>query len=225
MRSATEARGWADDGYRLLLESVDGLTDAELDDPCALPGWGRRHLLAHVASNAEAIGRLLTWARTGVESRMYASPDQRAADITAGATRPDLRGWLRDSAAALSRAMDDLPDDAWRHEVVTAQGRVVQATETTWMRARETCIHAVDLGTGTTFDDLPEGFLAALVADVAAWRAARPGPAITLTTPLTHHEFGADPPLTRLDLPVTTAAAWLTGRRPAADLPVLPTWL
>ncbi|MCE0767295.1 maleylpyruvate isomerase family mycothiol-dependent enzyme [Pseudonocardia kujensis] len=224
MTPPAETRGWADAGFRLLLDGVDGLSDAELDAPCGLTGWNRRHLLAHVASNAEAIGRLLDWARTGVESRMYASPDQRAADITAGATRPDLRQWLRDSATTLARAMDDLPEEAWGHEVVTAQGRVVQATETTWMRARETCIHAVDLGTGTTFDDLSEGFLTALVADVAAWRADRPGPAFTLTTPRTRHEFGDDPPPTRLDLPLATAAAWLTGRH-GADLPALPGWL
>lgn len=225
MRSGAEASGWADDGLRLLLKGVDGLTDEELDVPCALLGWSRRHLLAHVASNAEAIGRLLDWARTGVENPMYSSADQRSADITAGATRPDLRSWVRESAAALARAMDDLPRDAWDHEVVTAQGRVVPATETTWMRARETCIHAVDLGVGVTFGDLPEGFLAALVADVAAWRAARPGPAVTLATPPARHEFGDEQPAVAVELPLAAAASWLTGRPTGADLPALPGWM
>ena len=79
-------RAWAQEGTRLLLAGLDRLDDASLDEPCALPDWPRRHLLAHVASNAEAIGRLLTWARTGVETPMYASPEQRAADIETGAT-------------------------------------------------------------------------------------------------------------------------------------------
>ncbi|GAA1828113.1 mycothiol-dependent maleylpyruvate isomerase NagL [Pseudonocardia ailaonensis] len=225
MTAGARARGWADDGFLLLLKGIDGLTEADLDDDCALPGWSRRHLLAHVASNAEAVGRLLAWARTGVETPMYSSPDQRTADIAAGAARPDLRDWVRESAVALSRAMDELPEQAWDHEVVTAQGRVVPASETTWMRARETCVHAVDLGTGTTFGDLPEDFLAALLDDVAGWRGSRPGPAIVLTTPRTHHELAGDPPVTRLDLPLATAAGWLTGRHTASELPALPRWL
>jgi maleylpyruvate isomerase len=225
MTTRIDARGWADTGTQLVLAGLGGLTDDELDAPCALPGWTRRHLLAHLASNAEAIGRLLTWARTGVKTPMYASPDQRADEIAVNAGRPDLPQWVRDSASRLSRAMNDLPDHAWHVEVVTAQGRTVPAGETAWMRARETCVHAVDLGTGTTFADLPDGFLAALIKDVTAWRSARPGPSIALTTPAGHHEITGDGPATRVELPIATAAAWLVGRHPTPDLPNLPNWL
>ena len=81
MTAATtdHARTWVDRGTRLLLDVVDTLDDAALDRPSGLPGWTRRHLLAHVASNAEALGRLLDWARTGVENPMYASPEARDA--------------------------------------------------------------------------------------------------------------------------------------------------
>ncbi|GAA4536876.1 hypothetical protein [Pseudonocardia xishanensis] len=51
------------------------------------------------------------------------------------------------------------------------------------MRAREVCVHAVDLDGGVTFADLPEPFCAALLDDVARWRGARPGPALVLVTP------------------------------------------
>ncbi|MEV0069321.1 MULTISPECIES: maleylpyruvate isomerase family mycothiol-dependent enzyme [unclassified Amycolatopsis] len=225
MTPAPDPRTWADAGTGLLLAGLDTLSDAELDEPCALPDWTRRHLLAHVASNAEALGRLLSWARTGVETPMYASPRERAATIESGAARPDLRRWVAASAAELAEAADAMPATAWAAEVVTAQGRTVAAGETSWMRARETCVHAVDLGTGTTFDDLPEGFLAVLVDDIAAWRSARPGPAILLTTPRTDHEITGDGTPVPVDLPLATAAAWLAGRHREAGLPTLPHWL
>lgn len=42
----------------------------------------------------------------------------------------------------------DLPDANWTHEVRTAQGRTVPASETVWMRTREVWVHAVDLDNG-----------------------------------------------------------------------------
>jgi maleylpyruvate isomerase len=225
MTHTVGTRDWADEGTRLLLKNLERLTDAEVDGPCALPGWTRRQLLAHVASNAEAIGRLLTWARTGIETPMYSSPQQRMADIEAGARRADLRDWVHHSAADLAQSMDSLTCEAWSAEVVTAQGRIVPASETPWMRARETCIHAVDLGAGTTFADLPEGFLVALLNDVAAWRSIRTGPAILLTTPHTRHEIAGDGQAVQVNLPLSVAAAWLVGRHSDSDLPTLRPWL
>ena len=46
-----------------------------------------RHVVAHVHYNARALGRLVQWATTGTENRMYASPEQRASEIEAGAAR------------------------------------------------------------------------------------------------------------------------------------------
>lgn len=230
MTAALDTRTWAEAGTRLTLGGLDRLTDADLDGPCALDGWTRRHLLAHMASNAEAIGRLLTWARTGVTTPMYASPEQRRDDIETGAARADLRQWVRSSAASLTAAMDRLPAEAWSADVITAQGRTVPALETPWMRARETCVHAVDLNAGVAFADLPDGFLTALLDDVAAWRSARGGPAVVLATPTTRHEFGTEGPLRHVDLPLAAAAAWLVGRNPGPshpepELPDLPRWL
>lgn len=222
---ALTTRSWADEGTELLLAALDRLTDADLDTHCALPGWSRRHLLAHLASNADALVRLLAWARTGVESRMYASPEQRASEIEAGAARPDLRARVRDSAAALGEAMDTLPTHAWQAEVLTAQGRTVPATEICWMRARETCVHAVDLDAGVSFTDLPPGFCATLLDDVAGRRSARPGPALDLRTPGSRHRIAGDGTPATVELPLATAAAWLAGRHTDPALPALPRWL
>jgi maleylpyruvate isomerase len=193
------ARAWMDHGTKLFLRTVEELTDEELSAPTALKGWTRRHILAHVHGNANALRRLLDWAATGVENRMYSGPEQRAEEIETAAVLPagELRLLVRQSAKALADDMDALPRDAWRHLVVTAQGRTVPAEEVPYMRAREVAVHAVDLDHGLTFADLPEDFNTALAADAVARHASR-GKAAEL-------------------------AAWLTGR--AVQVPELGPWL
>jgi maleylpyruvate isomerase len=126
--------------------------------------------------NAEALLNLVDWARSGVEKPMYASPDQRNADIEAGALRPadELLAWFDESAQQLATAMGQLTDEQWQAPVRTAQGREVPATEIPWMRSREVMIHAVDLGTGVTFADLPDDFLEELCADIRTKRGDVP---------------------------------------------------
>jgi maleylpyruvate isomerase len=193
------ARVWTEAGTIFFLDALDRLGDADLDAPTLLPSWTRRHLIAHVHFNALALCRLVSWAATGVESRMYASPDQRGAEIEEGATLPpqQLRGLVRESASGLAAALDALSPEAWSTEVVTAQGRTVPATEIPWMRAREVMVHSVDLDADVTFEDLPSDFTVALLVDVVRKRAgAGEGPAL---------------------------AAWLSGRVDKA--PTLGPWL
>lgn len=192
-------REWMDEATGLFLDALGRLSDDELDAPTPLPGWTRRHLIAHVHFNASALRRLTSWAATGTEQRMYASPEQRNAEIEQGATLPsaELRRLVRESASGLAADLGALPAGAWQAAVITAQGRTVAATEIPWMRTREVAVHAIDLGAGLTFADLPAGLTAALLADVVRKRAAAgEGPAL---------------------------AAWLTGRAPAA--PRLGPWL
>lgn len=219
---------WVVEGSALLVKALDGLADDELDAASALPGWSRRYLLAHVAANAEALGRLVCWARTGVETPMYASPRQRAADIETGSRRPvaELREWVRRSADRLVADLAELPEPAGAALVRTAQGRTVPATEIGWMRAREVNVHAVDLGNGLGFGDLPAGFHRALVGDITGWRSARPdGPALELSDgDRTWTVRGQGDPV-RVELPLPELSAWLAGRTLPPNAPRLPAWL
>lgn len=149
---------------------------ADLDGPSLLHGWTRKHIAAHLALNAEALSNLVHWARTGEERRMYSSPDQRNADIEAGALRPadELRAWFDESARSLSEEMGELTIEQWAAPVRTAQGRRVPATDIPWMRSREVMIHAVDLGTGVIFADLPPDFLETLCTDIHGKRGDVP---------------------------------------------------
>jgi maleylpyruvate isomerase len=105
---------------------------------------------------------------------------------------------------------------------------MVPATELPWMRAREVAVHAVDLGAGLAFADLPDGFCRALVDDIARWRATRGGgPALVLEAidadAVWEVSGGGTPP--RVALPVAELAAWLAGRLDLPGLPTLPSWL
>ncbi|TQM57296.1 maleylpyruvate isomerase family mycothiol-dependent enzyme [Humibacillus xanthopallidus] len=226
---------WMREGTELFLKALESVDDATLGAPGPLPGWTGRHLVAHVAANADALGNLAHWARTGEETPMYSSPERRGADIEAGSRQPatQLRHWAVSSAARLADSLDALTPEQWSSQVRTAQGRTVPATEIPWMRSREVMVHAVDLRGAVTFADLPAAFDAALLDDIAAKRAAgADGPALVLA-PLdddrTWAVAGAGHPTT-VRGPLAQLTAYLSGR-PADELhadggvPTLPRWL
>jgi maleylpyruvate isomerase len=229
-------RAWAQEGTALFAKALESLEDDTLAGPGTLPGWTGRHLVAHVAANAEALGNLVHWARTGEETPMYSSPVQRTTDIETGALRPgpQLRDWFASSAARLADSLDELTPEQWSREVLTAQGRTVPATEIPWMRSREVMVHAVDLGGVVGVDDLPAAFHAALLDDVTARRSdAGDGPTVVVVPddgPRTWVVTGAGRPTT-VRGPLAQLTAYLTGR-PATGLhadggalPPLPRWL
>ncbi|MBU3067793.1 maleylpyruvate isomerase family mycothiol-dependent enzyme [Nocardia sp. NEAU-G5] len=193
------------------------LTDDELDGDTLLPGWTRRHLVAHVGYNAAALCRLLDWAASGVETPMYESPEQRGREIHEGATLPAaaIRNLFTHTTARLAERWRNLPESAWRSLVRTAQGRTVPASETSWMRAREVWIHAVDLGNGGRFADFPDIVLDGVLADVVAmWRARDRGAGVSLCVdgrpPIEIQE--SEPNSTRVSGSQAAVVRWATGR-------------
>ncbi|MFG1948558.1 maleylpyruvate isomerase family mycothiol-dependent enzyme [Nonomuraea sp. NPDC048826] len=234
-RTFEDARTWSETGTELILGVVGGWGEEDFLAPSGLPGWTRKHVVAHVAANADALGNLVRWAATGEKTPMYSSMEQRDADIEAGSVKPaaELSAWLTESADRLAAGAAALSAGQWNAEVVTAQGRTVPATEILWMRAREVCVHAVDLAAGVTFADLPAGFLTALADDVAAKRGNAPGPAVVLTATDTgdRWELPGEGGPTAVTGPLAQVAAYLAGRPhvlTAADgspAPALPAWL
>ncbi|MFC8721462.1 maleylpyruvate isomerase family mycothiol-dependent enzyme [Kitasatospora sp. NPDC057198] len=228
-RTLADARDWAAHGTRLFLAAAETFGPAEYAAPGPLPGWSRAHLAAHLAANADALGNLVHWAATGEPTPMYASAAERLAGIERGRTLPaaELTARVRESAERLTAGLDALTPEQWRAPVTTAQGRTVPATELPWMRAREACVHAVDLAAGVTFADLPDGFLAALCEDVLAKRSAAPGPALTLRTPDDSARWylpgGGESTTVTAELPLI--AAYLTGRQHIEGAPHLGPWL
>jgi maleylpyruvate isomerase len=226
---------WLRDGTDRLLTLVAGLSDDEFAAPSLLPSWSRGTLIAHLALNAGALGNLVAWARTGVESPMYASTEQRAADIARLAAAPaaQIRAEFLAGATRLDADLGTLPEACWAAPVRTARGRPIPASEIPWMRNREVWVHAVDLNAGVGFDGFPPEVLAALLDDAAALMSGRPEAVpVAARTPdgARTWAFGSDPTTTVTgDLP--DLCAWALGRAGAPKArvdkgwPTLPEWL
>ncbi|MDH6284087.1 maleylpyruvate isomerase family mycothiol-dependent enzyme [Prescottella agglutinans] len=173
----------AREGTAYFAQRLAALSDSEFDDPTLLEGWTRRHLVAHVGYNAAALCRILDWAATGVETPMYESMEQRAREIDEGATLSvgTLRNLFTHTAAQLDEKWRSLPDEAWTAQVRTAQGRMVPASETAWMRSREVWIHAADLGNGGRYEDFPDVVLDSMLDDIVGmWRRKGEGAGLVL---------------------------------------------
>lgn len=207
--------------------------------PSRLPGWTRGHVITHVARNAEALVRLLTWARTGIETPMYPSTEARAADIEAGAGRPlaEQLDDVRRTGAAFATAASRLSAQHWRTMVRTRHDPI-PASGVPWARVREVWLHLVDLGVGieidqVPIDQVPEDVATALVHDVASWLDTRVEDRIQVQT--SGGESIMFGPETAGLIPVSGSAqelaGWLTGRSRGSrltapeGLPELPSWL
>jgi maleylpyruvate isomerase len=186
-------------GTSLFLTAVDDMTDRDLAASSGLPGWTRKHVVSHVHYNGQALRRLVRWASTGIECRMYESPKQRADEIELGTALPsrELITMLHASAKALAAELDTMTEDAWEQQVVTALGRTVPASQIPWLRTREVIVHSVDLGRGIQFKSMPDDVLVAIASDAVS----------------THVKRGHAAEL----------AGWLTGRSGA--VPTLGKWL
>jgi maleylpyruvate isomerase len=214
-------------GERFFLEVLQRAED--LSVPSELPGWSRATLVAHVARNADALGNLLAWARTGIETPMYASPEARAEGIERSAAQTDdqLRADVIDAADRLLDAIGAMPEAAWDARVKTARGRDIAASEVAWMRIRETWVHAVDLGAGAAFGDIPDAIVFDLVGEVASGLIGRGDcPAMNVDIGSAAWRVGrADGEAVEVRGPASDVLAWLIGRAPLADAPPAPAWL
>lgn len=211
-------------GTAYFARKLNELSNDALDGPSLLSGWTRRHVIAHVGYNARGLARLTRWAGTGVETPMYDSAAQRADEIDFGATLNPaaLRHLFEHSAIHLNVEWRDLTDEQWGHTVRTAQGRIVPASETVWMRTREVWLHAVDLDNGGSFRDIPAPVLERLLEDItSAWARRGEGTEFTLTVSdsarRTEFAVAAPPGPEVVSGSLAELATWASGRLRPAD--------
>jgi len=235
-RTLEQSRQWMQLGADLVTDALANFDEQDFAVESQLPGWTRKHLIAHLAANGDAIGNLIHWAATGEVTPMYSSPEARATDIEIGSRKSgsELTLWFGESAGKLNAGMSALTAEQWGHEIVTAQGRTVPASETPWMRSREVMIHAVDLDSGIEFDDLPKEFLLALCDDIVTKRASVVSPTAIILLSDTSDEWtlpGSGDPI-QVTGSLAAIAAYLAGRHYSGltasgddGVPAIPAWL
>lgn len=150
---------WARRGTAYFARKLNELTDGELDLPSRVPGWSRRHIVAHVGYNARALSRLVESARKGF-LRETIEPELNE-DIEFGSTLPAhaLRYLFNHSEVHLNVEWRDLPADGWDASVQTVDNRLVPIRQTPLLRAREVWLRALDLGNTGTSADIPAALM------------------------------------------------------------------
>jgi maleylpyruvate isomerase len=213
-----EVRGLLSAATHRLLGDTIAVTDEDWRGPSRLPGWSRGHVASHIARQADALGRLVEWARTGERQGMYSSDEQRDADIEAGSGRSglDLQIDLDTSAGRLAEAFDALDESGgWDGMVELRGGKQASARTLPLARLGEVVLHHVDLDIGYAMGDV-EPAVAGWLLEWSAFRLAGRNdfPALRLetesgvTTPV--GPPGDEPQL--IHGRATDLLGWLTGR-------------
>lgn len=141
-----------------LLATVDAMSAEDLAAPSQLSGWSRGHVLAHIAGNAEGLGRRARSVIDGVPRSMYESPETRDGDIECRSTRSIAQHRL-----ALAATHDDLVSDfagllegSLDDELELRGGLMIRIGDFPLLRLQEVSIHHADLGVdGYTWRDWP----------------------------------------------------------------------
>lgn len=202
--------------HRLLGDTI-GIDDPGWRASSLLPGWSRGHVASHLARQADGLGRLTEWARTGQRRDMYASAQAREDEIAAGAGRPglELQVDLDTSAERLREAFAALDEaGAWDAEVELRGGQRVQARALPLARLAEVVLHHVDLGVGFELTDVDRESVEWLLE----WSAFRLGaraefPRLVLRSDTGFHTVLGGSGSTRTVTGSSVALlGWLTGR-------------
>jgi len=237
---SVQTLAWMREGETRFLDQIDGLTDDELRADSALPEWSRAHVAAHLARNAEAVSRLLSWAGTGEESLMYPDVETRNRDVdtAAGQEPAALRADVRRTSARFDADVEVLPMQAWTARVRTFQGRDIPASATLWMRVREVWLHLVDLGSGVSVESWPGELVDALLDEVTATMSGRDDAPFWFLQATDRERMwqigeksGQDSPDQEISGKAADLLAWLTGRSTGEGLategvlPKPPPWM
>jgi len=157
-------------GTAYFARKLNELGDAELDWPSLVPGWTRRHVVAHVSYHARFLARLAEAARNGRTVEILAEPESQIEDVEFGATLPAhaLRYLFNHSEVHLNVEWRDLDEKSWSAVIWTLEGKGVAVRDTPRLRAKEIWTRAVHLGNdGTPLDFPPALHMLMNLTDIA----------------------------------------------------------
>ncbi|WP_374946059.1 maleylpyruvate isomerase N-terminal domain-containing protein [Agreia sp.] len=127
----------------------------------------RRTIIATVGYDARGWASLAEAIGDGAPAPATFAPGERDAAISLGASLPPraLRHLVEHSAVHLAVGWRDLPANRWHEQGVDDRGVPIAIDRTPWLRARQTWLAAVDLGTGGSFADFPLSVIDRLAAE------------------------------------------------------------
>lgn len=127
----------------------------------------RRTTIATVGYDARGWANLTEALRERRSDAATFARGEREVLISSGSTLPPraLRHLVEHSAVHLAVEWRDLPADAWSGHGVDDAGATLPVVRTPWLRARQTWLAAVDLGTGGTFTDFPASVIDRLITE------------------------------------------------------------
>jgi maleylpyruvate isomerase len=141
-----------------LINTVSGLSDADVREPSVLPGWSRAHVITHLARNADALRNVLHGAEIGEVRAMYISAEERDAAIEVGAERS--AGELLEDLSAACHRWDHAANevhashlDALGRRVDEDEGATFPVRRVGMLRLTEVEVHHADLGCRFTAED------------------------------------------------------------------------
>jgi maleylpyruvate isomerase len=213
----------------MLLATVDSLTDDEFAAPSKCEGWTRAHVVAHLALGADAMGNMITWATTGVETPPYVSWDARNADIEnlAKKSPAEIKAALHTAVKSFADKAATLKDGLNVETVQTPGGADIIPYAIPALRISEVIVHHADLDTVWELEeadiDALEDTLEILVERVSAKEGF---PGVTIDTDEREHYVIGDG-ATSIKGGRDAVIGWLArgetnGLRYAGDLPALP---
>lgn len=208
-----------------LLHTASRFTDSDTEAPSLLPNWTRGHVLTHLARNADGGRRLLTWARTGVETPEYPSLTARDEEIENGAGRSAdaLVADLRESAAQFAAQYRRMTTEAWNRKVRWTQGQERPAARAADSRLSEVLVHHVDLNAGYTPAQWPSHFVHDMLERVVksfTTRDTAPAMRLHATDTDTWYRISDAQPAPEIHGAENSLLSWLMGRSPGDDLAV-----
>jgi maleylpyruvate isomerase len=184
--SDVTARHVAVETERVVATAASLRNDALLA-PSLCTGWSRGHVLSHLARNADALARVCAVALTGEPDTMYASQQERDAEIEAGARRP-AEAQATDNLESAVRLAAMLTALGPEHADVLVQrvpgGPAIAVGMVPFMRLRELVFHHVDLDAGFLFDQVAPDVVDLFLSEaVERLRTHDDAPSVRLATP------------------------------------------
>ncbi len=213
------------DGHHRLLDLVSELETDDFREPSRLPGWTRGHVIAHLAHNAQALGRMSSAAARGELVDAYPDDDRdEAIEKDAQDDAIGLVQLMATAQAGLEIAWDSLGDDDWSKPVRFRNGSVEELVLCRW---RENEIHTVDLALSYTERDWTPEFCEHAI-DFLSPRLT--GASVVVAPDDLERTWNFGDPATTVRGSCRSIARWMAGRDPVewptgdGPLPDLGSW-